>query len=401
MNNKKKVLLLTDFFEPSPSANGICIKKISAELLRQGYEVHVVCYGLKNEKQEDKVNGVKVHRVVCPRFYQIREQANSKKGRELAFLLARVIRYFRILFYFYNYPLIYPRFAKKYYKQVSLLVKREGISTVIAEYLPIEAIYTAIKLRQERVNVKINAYVVDTFTQGINEIKYPFFGKTSLRWEREVLGGCDNYYCLTNFKEYYRNDEWIGKIRFIGLPLVTNSFVNRCKNNKDDIVMMYTGSWGGERNPISIMESIELLNKQGKNITFIYCGKNNALTKKMVEKYTFFKDYGFLDEKQINNIAQNVDCLVNIGNSTNMLPSKLFSYFSLGLPVIHFFLNEQDPCMEFLNKYPASKALNLSEFTTDELYEAIESIRGKTMSYSEISDIYMEYTVEYIAQELL
>lgn len=401
MNKRNKVLLLTDFYEPRPSANGICIKKISIELIKLGYDVHVICYGKKNEKLDELVDGVNVHRVRCPKFYQIRENVGSKKNGEIAFLFARIIRYFRILFYFYNYPLIYPRFAKKYYKLSSILVKQDGISTVIAEYLPIESIYTAIKLKQYGVKIKVNAYVVDTFTQGINEINHPLFGKTSLRWEKKILRACDNYFCLTNFTEYYMENEYNHKINFVGLPLITDSVISRKEKNNDSIVVMYSGTWGGERNPINIMKSIEVLNKQGKNITFIYCGKNNSLTKKLVENYTFFKDYGFLNENQINAVAKNVDCLINIGNSTNMLPSKLFSYFSLGLPIVHFFLDEKDPCLSFLKKYPASKVLNLNNFTCDEFYDGIESIRKKTMVYSEISDLYKEYTAEFIARALV
>lgn len=398
---RKKILLLTDFYEPKPSANGVCIKKISYELINLGYEVHVVCYGLRNEKLYEQINEVNVHRVLCPNFYQIREKCNSNNLYKSIFFIARIKRYLRILLHFYSYPLIYPNFAKKYYDKVKSVIEIEKIETIIAEYLPIEAAYAAIKLKQDKPNLTVKAYVVDTFTQGVNEIKHPHFGKTSLNWENKLLDSCDDFFCLTNFKNYYTNNKYKDKIKFVGLPLIDNSIVDKDANVNKNITLMYTGSWGGERDPLGIMNAIDVLNKSGKNIIFIYCGKNTELANSLEKKYCFFKNYGFLDEYQIKNLAKRVDCLVNIGNSTNMLPSKLFSYFAFGLPIIHFYLDKNDPCMEFLRQYPASKIFELDKFTPDEIYEGIENIRTKTLSYSEISNLYKEFTVEFITKSLI
>lgn len=58
-----KVLLATDSYYYSPTANGICVEEIADELVAMGNDVHVLCFRHKNDLKEEQINGIKVHRI--------------------------------------------------------------------------------------------------------------------------------------------------------------------------------------------------------------------------------------------------------------------------------------------------------------------------------------------------
>lgn len=395
----ESILLLTDFYLPNPSANGICIKKLAEEYVNKGYNVSVVAYGIGDVIVDEIIDNVKVYRIKAPKFYRIREKNNAGKYLQIM----RLLRYLRIIVHAFQYPLIYPHFAFKYKRKVNEVIKKENVTKIVAEYIPIESVWSAMKLKKKYGNIKVNAYIVDTFTQGINEISHPFFGWTSSIFERKLLENIDNFFCMPNFKSYYegtRFTEYRNKIKFVGLPLIQDNCVDFYSDTKD-IKLMYTGSWGGERNPSRIMEVIEKINKKGGNIRFIYCGKPNDVTEKIDEKYTFFEDLGFRSEGEIKKIAKGVSYLVNIGNSTNMLPSKLFSYMSYGIPIMHFYITDNDPCINYIQSYKYSLCFDLKNFSLQDFETRIEEFSGKRVNYEEIEDFYIEFTPKYIAKTLI
>lgn len=395
----EKILLLTDFYLPHASANGICINKIAKEYIKMGYDVSILGYGIGEEVNDKIQDGIKIYHVKAPLFFKIRE----KSGKKILWNLMRFFHRTRIALHAFWYPLIYPFFALEYRKMVKKIIEKDNITKVVAEYIPIEAVWSVISLKKRYRNLTISVYVVDTFTQGINEINHPFFAWTSSVWEKKALESCDNFFCMPNFKTYYEKKQFVkykNKIKFIGLPLIQNNCVEGIYEN-GNIKLMYTGSWGGDRDPRRIMESIETLNRRGNNIRFIYCGKTNELAKELSHKYDFFEDKGFLSECEMKKIASRVNYLINIGNSTNMLPSKLFSYMSFGVPIMHFYVSETDPCIEYINKYRYSLCFNLNDFSVDEFERKMLLYVQKRLAFEEIEDNYIEFTSKYIANELL
>lgn len=149
------------------------------------------------------------------------------------------------------------------------------------------------------------------------------------------------------------------------------------------------------------MEVIEKINKKGGNIRFIYCGKPNDVTKKIEEKYAFFEDLGFLSEDEIKKIVRGVSYLVNIGNSTNMLPSKLFSYISYGIPIMHFYISDNDPCINYIQSYKYSLCFDLKNFSIQDFETKVVTFLGKRVNYKKIEDSYIEFTPKYIAKALI
>ena len=64
----------------------------------------------------------------------------------------------------------------------------------------------------------------------------------------------------------------------------------------------------------------------------------------------------------MNRIIMQNTLLISIGNTDSpMIPSKLFVYMSSCKPIIHFYYNNKDSCLPYLEKYPYSLLLNMND----------------------------------------
>lgn len=398
----KKILILTDFYYPNPSANGICMEKIADALMKKGHKVYIVAFGIGKANKHEVIKGAEVYRVKAPLFFQVREKNNEKGISKIIFTVCRIFRFLRIVVFLYKYPLIHPLFASKYSRCVNKLVKSEHIDKVISEYVPIEAVYAGIKAKESNKELDFKVYVVDTFTQCPNAINHSVIKKVSQKWEKRIIEECDDFYYIENYSDYYSQSEFArysDKIHAIGLPLVHDNYIEKNKNNRF-LTFLYTGAWGGERNPEKIFEALNKIN-ENMNISFLYCGKPNPTIYEMQKKYSFVSFEGFKNPDELREIYKRTDILVNIGNSTNMLPSKMFAYMSTGLPILHFYLNGSDPCIKLLSMYGGAEVIELDKVTADNIVTGIEKIKNVSIKYSEIEKNFANYVPDNIADEML
>lgn len=95
------------------------------------------------------------------------------------------------------------------------------------------------------------------------------------------------------------------------------------------------------------------------------------------------------------------DILVNIGNTlSNLFPSKILTYISLGKPILNFVKNLNCPTLKYMDIYPL--ALNVFE-TKDPTEKEIKSVRDfifknkeKNVSFDIIKRIYNSCTPEFV-----
>lgn len=397
-----KFLLMTDFYHHNPSANGICIEKLANELYRKGNQVFILAYGTRGEKEYELINGVHVYRVLVPWFYEIRERNKGYGGMHILFQLFRIFRLIRIVLFLPVYPMIYPWFAMKYFSKSEVIVKEKKIDSVISEYIPIEAVYAGLRLKRKYPNVFLQSYIVDTFTQSPNALNYHLIGYVSRQWEKKIIHASDRYYYINNYQDYYSKIEFAQsshKMHSVGFPLVEDVTVPlRCRGTA--INFLYTGSWGGERNPENLMNEIAKITEFGKP-SFSYCGKLNPTAIAIKNRFNFVDLKGFVQQRELKDVYRNTDILISLGNSANMIPSKLFSYISTGLPILHFYLVEKDPCIKLLKKYKYSKCLPLSTVNAEVLRSAISEIIDQRYKYEDIRNEYKDYTPEFIASQMM
>lgn len=388
----EKVLLMTDFYLPVPSANGLCVKELADEFIRQGYETAVLCFGI-DEPEEETVNGVKIYRVKAPLFYYLRERSKKNKKYLKLWNLERIIRKIKIIFLMPVYPMCFPFFAWKYKKRAEEIISQEGIKNVIGQYVPFEAAFAGYRLRGD--GIKKILYVVDTFTQGINEQKYKCFGFFSGLWEKRFLKEYGKILYLENFKKYFQREDFQRfkeKIEFVSIPFLNmeanDSVVLQdeiIKKDKNTYSILYCGSWGGDRNPIPFCEALQSLQDNfNMAVQLYYCGYKNALIEKLMGRYGFIKNLGYIDISRMKSLMNSVDYLLNLGNKTNMLPSKMINYIATGKPIIHLYSSFCDPCISYMRKYTYGHIDNMYNIDICRLEQFIRSNIGKKMTKEQI-----------------
>lgn len=116
------------------------------------------------------------------------------------------------------------------------------------------------------------------------------------------------------------------------------------------------------------------------------------------------KLHGMIPTSQARSVMQQADILINIGNAIdNMLPSKIFEYFSTGKPVIHIKKIADCPCVSYMEKY--WNALVISE--QDPVSENVEKVMAfcqsdlNVLPFETISSRFRECTISYVADLFL
>lgn len=110
------------------------------------------------------------------------------------------------------------------------------------------------------------------------------------------------------------------------------------------------------------------------------------------------------DPEEYNRVVGSADVLISIGNTIdNQVPSKIYEYCSFGKPIIHFYSSKNDIVLKNFEKYPLIKFI---DYHTDSEEAAKEILRfskenvGKKVAYSEIQEIFSDYTLDYVIKLL-
>lgn len=130
----KKVLLMTDFYLPNPSANGLCIKELANAFVQKNYETSVLCYGIdKDNVKETTIDGIKVYKIKAPLFFRLRECCKNDQKYRNAWNCLRLIRKMKMVLFMPIYPMCFPIYAIKYKNYAKKIMERGNIDNIVAQ----------------------------------------------------------------------------------------------------------------------------------------------------------------------------------------------------------------------------------------------------------------------------
>ena len=119
-----------------------------------------------------------------------------------------------------------------------------------------------------------------------------------------------------------------------------------------------------------------MLARRGKyDIYFDFYGKYDNQTGQLIKEkqYKFiFVDHGWVTESEIEIALSTADILVNIGNNSPLIPSKLFLYLSYGKAIIHQCIIERDACLYYLKQYQNVYIFRVDDIITDDTISNLE-----------------------------
>ena len=105
-------------------------------------------------------------------------------------------------------------------------------------------------------------------------------------------------------------------------------------------------------------------------------------------------------------LENGADILLSLGNFyDNQMPSKLFSYFGTGKPVLHLAVSETDPTLPYLARYPLALVLHKQEGVTPEVVDRlrrwVDRVQGQRLPYEQVAALYPEFTPQQVARDFL
>ena len=144
----KNILFICGHYAFPSAANSICVQNLAEEFSKEGHNVYVLSNAPEYCDTIETINGVKVWKFYGDFYTHLTQKIKSHKGGLWQLLLKTVqlLRYFIIIWF---YPIASPSDMQKNYKRAKSIIKQYEIDTVIATYMPYDAIKIAMKLKKD------------------------------------------------------------------------------------------------------------------------------------------------------------------------------------------------------------------------------------------------------------
>lgn len=247
-------------------------------------------------------------------------------------------------------------------------------------------------------------YIVDPYADN-QLLRSDIAGR--VKEETEVFERCSEIFtvkllydrCVHSTIRKYREKVHFVPDTFVWDRTVYNKAVE--KKYGETIAFYYMGQFIKEiRNPEPLFRIFSLLPDFCElNLYYRGCAEIVEQYSAILKERMRRNDY-ISDQEEYNRVVGSADVLISIGNMIdNQSPSKIYEYCSFGKPIIHFYSNENDIVLKNFERYPLMKFI---DYHTDSEEAAREILRfskenvGKKVTYSEIQEIFSDYTLDYV-----
>lgn len=368
---KHKILLFASGYKYSGSANGVCARNLVREFIHQGHEVFVIAVPHEKESNMEEIDGAKVWFVKDELQTRILWYLQQHKSNMFMRGFHKIYSLFRALLVAPLYPNAARIRVHNILKLSRKIIQKYGINTVIGTCLPYDGIAAAITLKKEYGDkIKVVTYHFDILSTPNNEIGniYRFKKQRFAEAFDKELKIVDKVFLPETARDLHRDK---GNIRYIGLPVylpeTTNVIDCPIQFSHDVYNIVYIGSLDVRNR--SVQPAIDLLRKlnqksKKKYLLHIWGCMTDGDTKIIVEKSNDVVEYhGMLENEKVKSVMKNADFLLNISNSLlyKLLPSKIFTMFSTGKPIINIINNVNDCSLPYFKKYRNVFSINIKD----------------------------------------
>ena len=394
-------ICLENYPTVGPCANvlkNICV----AGKLADKVNIHVLA--IKNsycDVNKEIIDNVTIHRLCLPEFTAFKDFRKRKKKNLLLDILycLRLLRR-RILLKFFKSEFLLDNNIIRTISKIDGL-RFEDIDVLIPVSGFFDATEFAIRLKEIYHN-KLLILQLDPCASNAAYTKESL--KNRQNFEQKMLDNADMILALPEQYIEYQNTlkNRAIEIKKIHVPnLIPNIADTVDKVELDTIACVFAGAlYYGVRSPDYLFNLFSSINE----VKLYLIGRYNRIIRKKISVIKNFIPLGPKSFTETKAILNSADFLVNLGNSVfNQVPSKIFDYISFGKPIIHIRKLENDPSMEYLNKYPLCLDLfegDSIETNVAKLEDFISKNKGKRVDKDYIATTYKECTPEYCAEQL-
>lgn len=415
----KTIVSIIGGYAPDFSPGGKIASNVLDEL-KKDYEVTIIAQKTKFGLPEyEETNGIKLIRV--PDYNLMLHSFFESKMKTSSGLIKSVYKALLFGKKAINYVVRMMRrrslsgaYIRRLDKCLKRLEKENKIDILIPASAPHEALAAAVKYKKKHPATMLIPYKLDRFAQGnslyensfIRKFRYP----RHIKSEQETLVYADAMFALPPIADYYEKSEFDFKEKVIKTehPLLKKVDIQNDAETSERISLVYAGSLDTTlRNPEYLLDMFsktpEFKEKYIFNIySFGNCGHILDNYKKILENS--MNDAGKISSDEVPKRLSVSDILVTIGNnSSEEVPSKLFEYLSYGKPIVHFYYNDNDAYIKYLQDYDMSLCLKMSQEKMDEniaLFKSFcEKNKGEQIPFDKVAEKFKECTPEYTAKQ--
>lgn len=294
--------------------------------------------------------------------------------------------------------------------EVFLLSDAQALKKIVCEE-KIEAIICVIAPNDNasivlgaNLNIPTYIYQLDPFYNSFDRINESLKKKFL-----KLLSKTDHLFTTDLLYEEYRKDKevsaYLSKISVVQFPkLISPNIQERRESFKKKVVLLYAGTlYHKIRNP-QIM--VDLKNCLSENFELIFCGSCDEPTDMQLLKEAGIICKGYCSQEILANETENADILINIGNLVrNQLGSKIIDYIATGKPILNIIQFAECPTVNVLKEYDLKFNISVAELQgkqhANEMKVYLETVLEKRIPFSEIQQMYIEYTPQFVAKTII
>lgn len=381
----KRILVLTkDYFKLS-SPNAICIQGIVNEWKSNNIEVDII--SAENNK--------------C---------ISNKHNIFISKPTVKLQRIKKLI----SYPLDSDKLVQEYEKAIESCILNNNYDLIIAVVNPTETAQALCNIKKEYPNLKTCLYEIDPIS---NRYKIPknllekYLRQRAVSWSCKIYSKLDCVIHMVTHKTYFDTDlfsEFQGKSYYLDIPALR--FVNEKDNvnSQEKITIVYAGAFYKKlRNPIKIINALKIVCSKHPVKVLLYI--NNIMQDEIrriteSQRESFYIS-GYIPEKELNEILMSSSILLSVGNKdSDFLPSKIFTYFGMNKPVIHYSFDTNDVALPYLQKYGNSLCVSDQdsiEILAEKMEKFILEKDSKIYSKEELNTMFIENTPQYNAEKII
>lgn len=400
-----RFLLILDRVENPASANALLGCRLAAELMAQGHEVHLLELWDGAHTPPAPPEGALQHTLAFAdeRLMNIALENGAKGGTPVPLRLLRLAAHpTAVAAAFRQLVLHAPRRTVDSRREMERLDAQYHFDAVCAICAPYRA---AFALETAQIGGKKLLWQLDPYASNRDYTAPGGFAR-----EGQLLDAVDAAFITPQALPDYEGGPlraWRSKVHVLGFPVLLPAPE---KPAHAGMRCVFCGSlYPTVREPDFALELFARLN--APNLTLTMAGGGWQRFAAQAEQAAGalgdrFVRPGPLPPAEAAALETGADVLVSLGNFyDNQMPSKLFSYFGTGKPVLHLAVSETDPTLPYLARYPLGLVLQKKDGVTPEVLDRLRGwlahVQGHRLPYEQVAALYPEFTPQQVARDFL
>ena len=393
------IVVLCGSYDPLPSAVAICAKNVVTALEKCGHIVDVVIPydGFKSESNS-------VHR------FKTTENVTYYSGSKCGKFIVQLKRYLRAVIRSVN---IREHEIEGFAKTLQTIDLHDPVDLLVPFSFPIESILGALKFKTlYKRDVIIEPVIFDNFVDNYKLHRFKLNAKIKRRRHlnimRSIFKDCDHTYICHSQKESILKSfqGQIDKITFIEHPLLIKPETAILSNNN----LLYSGAFLTGYVPSKELCVLLAQILPDINITIDFCVMGDDV-RHVEELSQSFKNivinHGRVPFEAAYKLIAEAGILLSVSEvNGRQISSKIFSYMSMGKPIIQFYYRDEDINCSILSKYPLAYSFKLrqnGEYAVDEidnLTDFIQTNIKNVLPFKDVANLFPEACPDYLASLL-